>query len=178
VTHDQEEAMSVSDRIAVMQEGNLLQIGTPFEIYESPADMFVADFIGASNTLEGRVMEVTDRRARIQTPRIGTITVDLDKPLKIEDYIKVTLRPEKIHISKKMPSLDTTTWNCVSGIVEQMIYTGSHTWFMVKSDQGRVFKVFKQHAQYFTAEEPIQYEDRVFLWWHADDSFIVEVGNQ
>jgi len=56
-----------------------------------------------------------------------------------------------------------------------MIYTGSHTKFMVKTEQGRLFKVFKQHAQYFTAEEPIQWEDQVYIWWHADDSFIVEV---
>ena len=62
--------------------------------------------------------------------------MDLDKPLKAEDYVRVTLRPEKMHISKKMPSLDTPTMNCVSGTVEQMIYTGSHTRFVVKTDQG------------------------------------------
>jgi spermidine/putrescine transport system ATP-binding protein len=176
VTHDQEEAMSVSDRIAVMQEGNILQTGTPFEIYESPADMFVADFIGASNTLEGKVIEVTENRARIMTPETGVVTVDQDKPLKIGDMIRVTLRPEKIQISKKEPSLDISLWNRISGRVDQMIYTGSHTRFIVKSGEGKVFKVFKQHAQYFTTEEPIQWEDQVFIWWHADDSFIVEVN--
>ncbi len=176
VTHDQEEAMSVSDRIAVMQEGNLLQVGTPFEIYESPADMFVADFIGASNNIEGRVIEVRENMAYIETPDIGRITVDLDKKLEIGDLIKVTLRPEKIHISKKAPSLDSPKWNCISGNVDQMVYTGSHTRFIIKTDHGRVFKTFKQHSQYFTDEEPIQWEDNVYLWWHADDSFIVEVN--
>ncbi len=175
VTHDQEEAMSVSDRIAVMQEGNLLQVGTPFEIYESPADMFVADFIGASNNLEGEVVAVTQTQAFIQTPDIGRITVDLDKKLKAGDRIKVTLRPEKIHISKNAPSLDSPNWNCIAGKVDQMVYTGSHTRFIIKTDQGRVFKTFKQHAKYFTTEEPIQWEDHVYIWWHADDSFIVEV---
>lgn len=176
VTHDQEEAMSVSDRIAVMQDGNILQIGTPFEIYESPADMFVADFIGASNTLEGDVTGVTETRAKIQTSDFGTIIVDLDKQLETGNHIRVTLRPEKIHISKKMPSIDLSAFNLISGQVDQMIYTGSHTRFMVRTDEGRIFKVFKQHAQYFTTEEPIEYEDRVFIWWHADDSFIVEVN--
>ena len=175
VTHDQEEAMSVSDRIAVMQEGNILQVGTPFEIYESPADMFVAEFIGTSNNLEGEVLEVTGSRAVIQTPVSGAITVDMDKPLKVGDLIRVTLRPEKIHISKKLPTLDSPGWNCIPCRVDQMIYTGSHTKFMVKTEQGRLFKVFKQHAQYFTTEEPIQWEDQVYIWWHADDSFIVEV---
>ena len=61
------------------------------------------------------------------------------------------------------------------GTVDQMIYTGSHTRFMVRTEQGLVFKVFKQHAQYFTTEETIQWEDQVFIWWHADDGFIVEV---
>ena len=176
VTHDQEEAMSVSDRIAVMQDGILLQVGTPFEIYESPADMFVAEFIGASNNLEGEVMEVTESRAVIQTPVSGAVTVDLDKPLKVGDHIRVTLRPEKIHISRKLPTLDSPAWNCIPCRVDQMIYTGSHTKFMVKTEQGRLFKVFKQHAQYFTTEEPIQWEDQVYIWWHADDSFIVEVN--
>ncbi len=176
VTHDQEEAMSVSDRIAVMQDGNLLQIGTPFEIYESPSDMFVADFIGASNTIEGVVIEMMESLARTQTREIGAVLVDLDKPMKTGDMIKVTLRPEKIHISKKQPEIDLSTWNCISGRVDQMIYTGSHTSFIVKSEQGKVFKVFKQHAKYFTDEEPIQWEDHVFIWWHADDSFVVEVN--
>ncbi len=175
VTHDQEEAMSVSDRIAVMQEGNILQVGTPFEIYESPADMFVADFIGASNNLEGEVIEITEKRAFIQTVDIGRIVVDQDKELRIGDRIKVTLRPEKIHISKKEQSLDSSKWNCISGKVDQMVYTGSHTRFIIKTERGRVFRTFKQHAKYFTDEEPIQWEDNVFIWWHADDSFIVEV---
>ncbi|MBU4319197.1 MAG: ABC transporter ATP-binding protein [Proteobacteria bacterium] len=175
VTHDQEEAMSVSDRIAVMKDGVFLQIGTPFEIYESPSDLFVADFIGASNTLQGEVVEIYEKYARINTPELGEILVDLDKPLKAKDHVVVTLRPEKMHISKHCPSLDAPKVNCVFGTVEQMIYTGSHTRFVVKTDQGFEFKIFKQHAQYFTTEEPITWEDRVYIWWNADDSFIVEV---
>ncbi len=178
VTHDQEEAMSVSDRIAVMHDGRLLQVGTPFEIYESPSDMFVADFIGASNNIEGEVVEVQETWARIQSPDIGTIIVDLDKPLKTGDYIKLTLRPEKIHISKKPSAPDIPKWNIISGTVEQMVYTGSHTRFIVRTAQGRSFKVFKQHSQYFTDEETIDYEDSVYIWWHGDDSFIVEVNHQ
>jgi spermidine/putrescine transport system ATP-binding protein len=175
VTHDQEEAMSVSDRIAVMRDGNILQMGTPFEIYESPADMFVANFIGESNEIDGRVTEVLEKSAWIATSVIGNVLVDLDKPLRKGDAISVTLRPEKLHISKKKPNLDSPTRNCVSGVVEQLIYTGSHTRFFVKTDSGYVFKIFKQHAQYFLTEEPINWEDRVWVWWDADDSFIVEV---
>jgi len=175
VTHDQEEAMSVSDRIAVMRDGNILQIGTPFEIYESPADMFVANFIGESNEIYGQVTEIIEKFAWITTSEIGNVLVDLDKPIQKGDAISVTLRPEKLHISKKKPVLDSPTRNCVSGTVEQLIYTGSHTRFFVKTDTGYVFKIFKQHAQYFTTEEPINWEDRVWVWWDADDSFIVEV---
>ncbi len=175
VTHDQEEAMSVSDRIAVMKDGNILQTGTPFEIYESPADMFVANFIGESNEIDGQVTQVLEKSARIKTSVIGDVLVDLDKPLRAGDRISVTLRPEKLHISKKKPVLDSPTRNCVAGVVDQLIYTGSHTRFFVKTDSGYAFKIFKQHAQYFTTEEPINWEDPVWVWWEADDSFIVEV---
>lgn len=175
VTHDQEEAMSVSDRIAVMRDGHILQIGTPFEIYESPADMFVANFIGESNEIDGRVTEVMETAARILTPAIGEVLVDLDKPLQKGDAIRVTLRPEKLHLSKKQPTQPHPTRNCVAGTVSQLIYTGSHTRFFVKTQSGYGFKIFKQHAQYFTNEEPIACEDRVWVWWDADDSFIVEV---
>lgn len=176
VTHDQEEAMSVSDRIAVMNDGNLLQVGTPIEIYESPADMFVADFIGASNTLMGEVKEIMGRYARISTPDMGEILVDMDKTLSPGDRIKATLRPEKIHIARKKPESATPSQNCIEGTVQQYVYTGSHTRFLVAADQGLKLKVFKQHARYFTSEEPIVWDDRVFLWWDADDSFIVEVN--
>jgi len=175
VTHDQEEAMSVSDRIAVMRDGNVLQIGTPFEIYESPADMFVANFIGESNEIDGRVTEVLEKSARINTSVIGDVLVDLDKPLRAGDFISVTLRPEKLHISKNKPALDSPTLNCIEGFVDQLIYTGSHTRFFVETPSGYVFKIFKQHVQYFMTEEPINWEDRVWVWWDADDSFIVEV---
>jgi spermidine/putrescine transport system ATP-binding protein len=175
VTHDQEEAMSVSDRIAVMHDGNLLQVGTPLEIYESPADMFVADFIGASNTLMGEVIGREERYARIRTPNLGEVLVDMDKPLDPGDHIKATLRPEKIHISRKKPESLAATDNCVEGTVSQYVYTGSHTRFLVAMDQGQSLKVIKQHARYFTSEEPITTDDRVFVWWDADDSFIVEV---
>ena len=101
--------------------------------------------------------------------------MDLDKPLQKGDAIRVTLRPEKLHLSKKQPTQPHPTRNCVAGTVSQLIYTGSHTRFFVKTQSGYGFKIFKQHAQYFTNEEPIACEDRVWVWWDADDSFIVEV---
>ena len=176
VTHDQEEAMSVSDRIAVMKDGNLLQIGTPFEIYESPADLFVADFIGESNTITGKVTEIIGSYAVLKTPAMGEIRVDQDKPLSVNDHATVTLRPEKLHISKMQPDAGPPTRNCVSGVVDQLIYTGSHTRFLVKTKDGFEFKIFKQHAQYFTKKDAITWEDPVYIWWDADDGFIVEVN--
>jgi spermidine/putrescine transport system ATP-binding protein len=137
--------------------------------------MFVADFIGASNTLMGEVIGREERYARIRTPNLGEVLVDMDKPLDPGDHIKATLRPEKIHISRKKPESLAATDNCVEGTVSQYVYTGSHTRFLVAMDQGQSLKVIKQHARYFTSEEPITTDDRVFVWWDADDSFIVEV---
>ena len=99
VTHDQEEALSVSDRIAIMNKGEILQIGTPNEIYESPENAFVADFIGETNFLVGKVLEVSEKYGYIETEELGKMKIELDKPVKIGDDVVLTLRPEKIKIS-------------------------------------------------------------------------------
>lgn len=98
VTHDQEEALSVSDRIAVMNKGDILQIGTPNEIYEKPKDEFIADFIGETNFLTGEITEVYDNYAVAISDEIGEYKVELDKPVKLGDKVKLTLRPEKLKL--------------------------------------------------------------------------------
>ncbi len=104
VTHDQQEALSVSDRIAVMKDGNILQIGTPAEIYESPADLFVSNFIGDSNMFEGKIVEINGNTSIVDTLRIGKIAISTEKDIKVGDYAKMTIRPEKIRITKTLPN--------------------------------------------------------------------------
>ena len=179
VTHDQQEALSVSDRVAVMNEGRIVQIGTPFEIYESPSTPFVAHFIGETNYFSGKVTELIDNnRAKVELPDIGTIAVYRDKPFEVGDSVKVTIRPEKIRISTEAPQELSERFNVLSGIVDEVIYTGFQSKFFVKMGERTMFRVFKQHVRFFMDEKSINWKDHVYIWWHDNDGFIVEVERE
>ena len=124
VTHDQEEALSISDRLAVMNHGRVLQVGTPQEIYERPATRFVADFIGESNFLEGRVVACEGNRALVQIGSIHTSVVS-DHPLAIDQWVTLAVRPERIRLCP----CGRSPW---TGQVEELIYSGKETRYRVR----------------------------------------------
>ncbi|MGB5335795.1 MAG: ABC transporter ATP-binding protein, partial [Woeseiaceae bacterium] len=104
VTHDQEEAMTLSTRIAVMEKGRFLQIGSPLEIYEYPQSRFVADFIGTINTFAGTVLEVNDESISIDSEEAGTVLTALGKhDIEVGQKVCVAIRPEKIFVGKSEP---------------------------------------------------------------------------
>jgi len=176
VTHDQQEALSVSDRVAVMNQGSVLQIGSPVEIYEAPADSFVAKFIGETNYLRGKVVSLIDQENAVaEMDGIGKINIYLDKAVKKGDSVLLTVRPEKIHITTEKPTNFSEGFNIFEGIVDEVIYTGFQSKFFIKTDDSFTFKAFKQHVKFFTDERGINWKDKVFLWWNPKDGFIVEV---
>ena len=177
VTHDQQEALSVSDRIALMHEGNILQIGTPSEIYESPKNSFVADFIGETNFIDGKIIAI-ERNYCYMNSAFGKIWIYKDKEMAIGASVKLTIRPEKIRITKTIPAITTDKINILSGRVDELIYTGFLTKFFIATEEGVLMKVFKQHVKYFLDETPIQWKDEVYIWWNPDDSYVVEVENE
>jgi spermidine/putrescine transport system ATP-binding protein len=124
VTHDQGEALTMSDRLAVMNHGRVLQVGTPQEIYERPATRFVADFIGESNFLEGRVVAKEGDRALVQIGSLH-VTVASDQPLTLDQWVTVAVRPERIRLCPCSRSLWT-------GRVEELIYSGKETRYRVR----------------------------------------------
>ncbi|MGL4402962.1 MAG: ABC transporter ATP-binding protein [Fusobacteriaceae bacterium] len=179
ITHDQQEALSISDRIAVMNKGEVLQVGTPVEVYEAPADPFVADFIGENNFFEGVVTEIMDGEyAKIKSPQLGEIIIEQDKKVKLGDKVMVSIRPEKIKVTKTSPE---TNWrfNTVKVWVDELIYSGFQskyfTW--VNGDKDILFKAFKQHAVYFddSDSEVIKWNEEAYISWDADDGFLVQV---
>jgi len=177
VTHDQQEALSVSDRVAVMNEGEVVQVGTPFEIYESPAHPFVAHFIGETNYLSGTVTEVfRDKHVRVDFPDIGTLIVYEDKPLKAGDKVKVTVRPEKIRISLDKPASLAENMNLLQGRVDELIYSGFQSKFFVRVNEKAQFRVFRQHVKFYMDEKAISWKDEVYIWWNDNDGYVVEVG--
>lgn len=173
ITHDQTEAMAVSDRIAVLQKGKVEQIGTPMELYESPKSSFVAAFIGDTNFLEGKVIEkVTNDYSELLVEEFPRIRCYNDKQISVGELIYLSVRPEKIHISREKPQLQGQQ-NAFQGVVEDVIYKGDHTKFWVRVEGYRI-GVLQQHSRFLLDEKPIRWKDNVFIWWHADDGFILE----
>ena len=175
VTHDQSEALSISDRIAVMKDGEVLQIGTPSEIYESPANAYIADFIGETNFIEGKVVELEEQFGYLESPNYGKIKFELDKEVKVGDRVRLTIRPEKVKISKSKPRYLDENDNILVGKIEEMIYSGFQSKFYVTVGD-KLFSAFKQHVDFFEEDaETIHWKDEVYVIWDSADSFLLEV---
>jgi spermidine/putrescine transport system ATP-binding protein len=171
VTHDQGEALTMSDRIAVMDAGRIEQLGTPREIYERPASRFVAGFIGTSNLLGGKVDSVDGDRAvltfgpgeRVVAPITGTVAAG--------DAIEVSVRPEKIDLHL---TADTATGDCViSGVVTEVVYHGTSTNYTVKTAACPDVVIFDQNAS--SSEDVAGRGDTVFLSWSSQHSYPIGV---
>ena len=180
VTHDQSEALSVSDRIAVMNQGKVLQIGTPYEIYESPATDFVARFIGETNLFPAVVKQCTPLENYYMTtldiPALGAeIKVTDDDNLPVGQHVSFTVRPEKLKITGHQPTRVGKNINLFSGIVEEPVYSGFQSKYYVSLENGTVIKVIQQHANYMDEGPEIDWKDQVFVSWSAEDGYIVEV---
>ena len=204
VTHDQSEALAVSDRIAIINKGNVLQIGTPFEVYESPATQFVAQFIGETNLFESTVVKCEGYKAKtgeeymvtLNTPALGmqaqltgetAATREEDKNILVTDFehtdegqkVAFTVRPEKIRITLEEPAFaGRKDINVFKGVVEEPIYTGFQSKFYVRLENGTIVKVFKQHTNYLDDGPEIQWKDTVYISWSAEDGYIVENINK
>jgi spermidine/putrescine transport system ATP-binding protein len=181
VTHDQSEALSVSDRIAVMNKGKVLQIGTPYEIYEAPATRFVAQFIGETNIFPCKVLSCepyeSEYLMRVEVPALkGEITVTDYEPQQIGSLMDFTVRPEKVRISSNVPRSTTKELNTFKGIVEEPVYSGFQSKFYVKleNESSTQVKVFKQHTAFLEDGPDIEWKDTVYVSWTATDGYLVK----
>ncbi|MDR2951610.1 MAG: ABC transporter ATP-binding protein, partial [Treponema sp.] len=186
VTHDQQEALSVSDRLAVMNQGVILQIGTPHDIYESPATDFVARFIGETNLYDGTALTVEEMKTsaentepeymvELDIPELGKIKVTTVDKVQAGQLVSFTIRPEKIVITKEKPATKRGDINLFQGMVDEPIYSGFQTKFYVKTANNTLIRVIKQHANYSDEGPDIRWKDSVYLSWSALDGYIVEV---
>lgn len=173
VTHDQTEAMAVSDRIAVMHQGVVEQVGSPIEVYEAPKSSFVAAFIGDTNFLDGIVsQQVSPEYSELTIEDFPPVICFNDKQLNKGELVHLTIRPEKIRISRERPK-ESPLHNTISGIVDDVIYKGDHTKFWVRVGEYRI-SVLQLHARFLLDEKPITWNDSVWISWHADDGFMLE----
>lgn len=179
ITHDQTEALSISDRIAIMNKGNVLQVGTPAEVYECPADMFVADFIGENNFVEGEVIKIqNDLVATLKHEKLGEIHFEMDKPVSIGDRVKVSIRPEKIKVTKNLPKTRNGIYNIIKVYVDEVIYTGFQSKYFVwlNGEKEMLFKAFKQHAIFFEDDDTsVKWDEEAYISWNSEDSYLIEV---
>ena len=165
VTHDQEEAMTLSTRIAVMDAGRFVQIGTPTEIYEFPESRFVADFIGSANIVEGRVTEDGADHVRVDST-IGEIYIDHGQTVSVGSKIWVALRPEKIYLSKTAP--DKPGPNQAVGVVDDIGYLGNTSLYKIRLEDGEIIDVTVQNLiRPMSRTHSITWEDKVYLNWEA-----------
>ncbi len=178
ITHDQAEAMAVSDQIAVIHRGKIEQIGKPSELYESPKSSFVAAFIGDTNFLDGVVSErTTPDYSRLTIEDFPSVLCFNDKKLSVGELVHLSVRPEKLRISREMPEKPNPLHNSLKGIVEDVVYKGDHTKYWVRVE-GHRLGVTQQHSRFLIDSQHIQWKDEVWISWHADDSFILERYNQ
>lgn len=155
VTHDQEEALSLSDRIAVMKDGDIEQIGTPSEIYDHPRTPFVADFIGDTNLLKGEVNFADADMLRVQTLEGTTVLVKRSAGIPVDlKAAVVSIRPEKIHLSQDRPHHEG---NCYSGYVKHVMYLGTHLHCVVQLQSGECLTVMQPNrtGQSLASETPV-----------------------
>jgi putrescine transport system ATP-binding protein len=170
VTHDQEEAMTVADRIGVMNEGRLIQVATPPEIYEQPNSRWVANFIGEVNLLEGRVAGHEADRLVVACPAIGSQRVTSVGAARPGDAVCVAVRPEKVRIAHEPPS--DRQDNHAAGQVWDIGYLGDLSVYKVRLDSGFVMQVARANMTRLV-ERPIGYDDRVWLSWDAEATVVL-----
>ncbi len=162
VTHDQEEAMTVASRIAVMDKGLVMQIDTPADIYEAPNSRYVADFIGNVNFIECKVESRQGRMTHLRSvTNAQPYRLETDTESNTGESVWLAVRPEKVSVSKEQPTGDV---NAVQGIVWDIAYSGDTSTYHVRLDDGTTIKSEMANLRR-VRNRPITWEDQVWLSW-------------
>jgi putrescine transport system ATP-binding protein len=170
VTHDQEEAMTLSGRIAVMDKGQFQQVGTPKEIYEFPNNRFVADFIGTINTFEAVVTVVGSDEIQAYSDEAGEVLTALGRQLvDVGQTIEIAVRPEKIFVTKDKPDNDDV---CVEGVVDDLGYLGNRSLYRIKLGSGKVVQVSSQNRRR-SVTRFLEWDDKVWLSWRPRSAVVL-----
>jgi putrescine transport system ATP-binding protein len=176
VTHDQEEAMTVADRIAVMDAGRIEQVAVPRELYEAPGSRWIAEFVGDINIFEGQIGSREDGRLSISTRDAGTIVVAEPRQPIRKANISVAIRPEKIKLSRRGPVPDTVNAHAINrleGVVTDVSYLGGLTIYKVKLDTGAVLRSSMANTARLDIDA-YSASQRVTAWFTPDDCVVLE----
>jgi len=171
VTHDQEEAMTLSDRMAVMDKGKFQQVGTPKEIYEFPHNRFVADFIGTMNNFEGVVTVVDEEQIEVYSDEAGETLTALGRQLvEVGQKIEIAVRPEKIFIGREMPANEDDVR--IEGVVDDLGYLGNRSLYRIKLASGKIVQVSSQNRRR-SLTRFLDWDDKVWLSWKPHSAVVL-----
>jgi putrescine transport system ATP-binding protein len=171
VTHDQDEAMALATRIAVMDRGKVVQVGTPAQIYEFPQTRFVADFVGTTNLFEGTVASCEPGHITVNCLETGCdLWVDDVGRFTLGQKVWVALRPEKIRLSKEPHPSGRV--NQLKGMVWELGYLGNRSTYQIKTASGKLVTVFAQNERR-TSEWAIDWSDEVYVSWPANAAVLL-----
>lgn len=174
VTHDQEEAMTMAERIAIMHQGWIAQVGSPMDIYETPASRLVCEFIGNVNLFDGELVEDMGDHAIIASP-------GLDNPIYVghgistraqDKHITYALRPEKLLIGTELPELELPGYNCAKGVVHDIAYLGGHSVYYIKLPSGGALQAFMANAERHVKLPT--WEEEVYVYWWDDSGVVLQ----
>ncbi|HSM39817.1 MAG TPA: ABC transporter ATP-binding protein, partial [Afifellaceae bacterium] len=172
VTHDQEEAMTVADRIAVMDHGEVIQVATPAEIYEAPATRYIADFIGDVNLFHGVVYDISGPRVRLGVGADFIVETDSDLMFPPGAEAWFAIRPEKITLAPAKGGAEKTP-NRIDGKIWDIGYLGDMTVYHVRLDDGAMIRV-SQLNKARELEHPLSWDDNVTLSWSDDAGILLD----
>jgi spermidine/putrescine transport system ATP-binding protein len=172
VTHHQEEALTMSDRVAVMHEGRVLQIGSPQDLYESPTSAFVARFIGVSNELRGIVRRIEGERAMVQSPDFTgdlQIVLPIHTSLREGSAVTLLLRPERLRLSIVAQGLANE--QSLAGSVDKILYSGSDRRYMVRLGERVVWNVRVPNDE--SGRNGLVRGDAIYVHWQTSDAVVL-----
>ncbi len=170
VTHDQEEAMTLASRIGVMNQGRIVQVGTPHEIYEFPNTRFVAEFIGNVNMFEGHITEDEPDHVLIESAELGApIYVGHGVSAAPEATVWTAIRPEKLQITRQQPSSDC---NRASGTIKEIAYMGDMSIYLVQLESGKTVRITQPNTLRH-AEDRLTWDEVVWISWHESSGVVV-----
>jgi putrescine transport system ATP-binding protein len=171
VTHDQEEAMTLASRIGVMNQGRIVQVGTPLEIYEFPNTRFVSEFIGNVNMFEGRIVEDEPDHVTIESPELGSARIYVGHGVSTapDAIVWTAVRPEKMHLTREAPE---SPYNRAQGTIKEIAYMGDMSVFLVALDSGKIVRVTQPNV-FRHADDRLTWDERVWLSWHESSAVVV-----
>ena len=161
VTHDQDEALSMSDRIVVLREGVIEQIGSPVEVYEHPNSLYVADFLGEANVFKGTIIKKNKDKTIMQTDKADMLTF-INNDFEVDDKVDLIVRPENVKISKT-----PVKPNCISGKIDELVYDGAFTKILIKKEKDIIKSIISGNDKLYKRG------DEIYIYWDIEDAIIL-----